>query len=73
MTLSTITSKGQTTIPKVIRDALGLKAGDQVHFTLLPSGKVIMRAKTRNFKDAFGMLYDPDRKPIPIEDMKYGG
>lgn len=72
MTLSTITSKGQTTIPKEIRDALGLKAGDKVRFTLLPNGKVIMRPKNRSIKDLAGILYDPDREPIPIEDMKYG-
>ncbi len=71
MTNSTITSKGQTTIPKAIRDALGLKAGDQVRFTLLPNGKVIMRAKNRSLKDLSGILYDPDRATIPIEDMKY--
>ena len=72
MANSTITSKGQTTIPKDIRDALDLKAGDQVHFTLLANGKVIMRVKKRNLKDLSGILYDPERKPIPIEDMKYG-
>jgi AbrB family looped-hinge helix DNA binding protein len=72
MTLSTITSKGQTTIPKQIRDALGLKAGDQVRFTLLADGTVIMRSKRGSIKDLAGILYDPDRKPIPIEDMKYG-
>ena len=72
MANSTITSKGQTTIPKDIRDALELKAGDQVHFTLLANGTVIMRTKKLSFKDAFGMLHEPGREPIPIEDMKFG-
>ncbi|MCS6997147.1 MAG: type II toxin-antitoxin system PrlF family antitoxin [Casimicrobiaceae bacterium] len=39
-----LTSKGQTTIPKEIRDALGLKTGDQLQFTRLANGLVIMRA-----------------------------
>lgn len=69
MSLATLTSKGQTTIPKEIRDALGLKPKDKIHFTLLPNGAVLMRAKTRSVVDLFGLLHDPKRKPIPIEDM----
>lgn len=36
---SNMTSKCQVTIPKEIRDALGLKAGDRVRFELSPDGK----------------------------------
>jgi len=32
--VATLTSKGQLTIPKIIRDALGLQEGDQVRFEL---------------------------------------
>jgi AbrB family looped-hinge helix DNA binding protein len=69
MSLATITSKGQTTIPKSVRDGLGLKAGDKVRFTLLADGTVIMRAKTRSIRDLAGILRDPDRPTIPIEGM----
>ncbi len=31
---STITSRGQTTLPKAVREALGLKAGDRVRYTI---------------------------------------
>jgi len=42
-TVATMTSKGQLTIPKFIRDALGLHEGDQVRFELDPSnGKTVM-------------------------------
>ena len=44
---STLTSKGQTTIPKPIRDSLRMKAGDKMSFTLMPDGVVIMRVKNR--------------------------
>ncbi len=40
---STLTSKGQTTIPKDIRDSLGLKPGDRITFTMMPDGPVQMR------------------------------
>ncbi|HXV00466.1 MAG TPA: type II toxin-antitoxin system PrlF family antitoxin [Caulobacteraceae bacterium] len=69
MAFATVTSKGQTTIPKAVRDSLGLKAGDKVRFTLLSDGTVIMRAKKRSIRDLFGTLRDPDRPPIPIEEM----
>lgn len=40
---ATLTSKGQTTIPKSIRDSLAMKAGDRMTFTLMPDGVVLMR------------------------------
>ena len=42
---SAITSKGQTTIPKSIRQHLGLKAGDKVKFFLHPDGTVVLLPK----------------------------
>ena len=69
MSIATITSKGQTTIPKDIRDGLGLKPKDKVSFTLLPDGTVIMRAKKRSILDLAGALYKPGRKRIPISAM----
>ena len=69
MSIATITSKGQTTIPKDIRDGLGLKPKDKVSFTLLPDGTVIMRAKKRSILDLAGALHKPGRKPIPISAM----
>lgn len=38
---------GQVTIPKAIRDALRLEAGDTIQFTLLASGTVKLSAKRR--------------------------
>ena len=39
---SRLTERSQTTIPAAIRDALHLKPGEYIHYTLLPGGKVIM-------------------------------
>jgi antitoxin PrlF len=64
---STLTSKGQTTIPKPIRDSLRMKAGDKMSFTLMPDGVVIMRVKNRQLSDLGGLLYKKGRKPVPIE------
>ena len=63
---ATLTSKGQTTIPKPIRDSLRMKAGDKMSFTLMPDGAVIMRVKNRQVSDLAGLLYKKGRKPLPI-------
>jgi AbrB family looped-hinge helix DNA binding protein len=65
-----MTSKGQVTIPKEIREGLKLKPQDKIAFMLLPDGTVLMRPKTRHFSDLYGSLYDPKRKPITLEQMK---
>jgi AbrB family looped-hinge helix DNA binding protein len=38
-----LTSKGQVTVPKTIRDYLGLKAGSAVTFERLASGEIVLR------------------------------
>ena len=70
MSTASVTSKGQTTIPKDIRDSLNLQAKDQIQFTLLSDQTVILRVKKRNIKSLFGVLHDDKRKPIPLEKMK---
>ena len=52
---ATITSKGQTTIPKDVRDGLSLQPQDKLQFTLLPDGTVIMRAKKRSLIELVGI------------------
>ena len=42
---SAITTKGQATIPKTIRDHLGLKPGDRVKFFIHPDGTVVLLPK----------------------------
>lgn len=64
---ATLTSKGQTTIPKAIRESLGLKAGDRMTFTLMPDGVVVVRAKNKRVSDLAGILYKKGRKALPIE------
>jgi antitoxin PrlF len=64
---TTLTSKGQTTIPKAIRDSLGMKAGDKMSFTLMPDGVVILRVKNKRVADLAGLLYKKGRKPVAIE------
>ena len=64
---ATLTSKGQTTIPREIRGGLGLKTGDQMTFTLLPDGSVLMRVKNKSVRESFGKL--KPRRKVTITDM----
>jgi len=66
---ATLTSKGQTTIPKEIRDSLNMKAGDRMTFTLLPDGTVLMRLKNKSILDLAGRLHKKGRKVLPVEDL----
>jgi AbrB family looped-hinge helix DNA binding protein len=66
---ATLTSKGQTTIPKEIRESLRMKTGDRMTFTLLPDGTVLMRVKNKSAMSVAGRLYKKGRKAVPIEDL----
>ena len=66
---ATLTSKGQTTIPKEIRESLGMKAGDRMTFTLMPDGTVVMRVKNKSITQLAGLLHKKGRKPVPIEQL----
>lgn len=66
---STLTSKGQTTIPKDIRDNLGMKPGDRMTFTMLPDGTVLMRVKNKSVMDLAGSLRKKRRKALPVEQL----
>lgn len=67
---TTLTSKGQVTVPREIRERLGLKAGDKLAFHLLSDGTVVMRQRGRTVEDIGGMLHQPGRSAVPIEEMR---
>ena len=70
MPLARLTSKGLVTIPSEVRKALGLRAGDQVNFSVFPDGTVILRAKTRALEDLADMLEAPAGVSVSIDEMK---
>jgi len=68
MSQGTLTSKGQTTIPKEIRDELGLKAGDQLMYRV-DKGRIVITPKTGSIRDLIGIFHDPNRKPLTVAEM----
>ena len=73
MSESTITSKGQVTIPADIRKALDLAAGERVVFTQLEDGTTVMRVKRRSIQEIKGLLKKEKVNPkVSIDEMNIG-
>jgi antitoxin PrlF len=67
---TTMTTKGQVTVPREIRERLGLKSGDKMAFTMLTDGTVVMRPQIRKVLDLAGSLTREGQPYVAIEDMK---
>ena len=69
MALATITSKGQVTIPKEVRDSLGLGFGDKIEIIITEDGAALMRPISKKVDDIFGKLHKSGRKAVSVEEM----
>ena len=72
MATATITTKGQITIPKEVRDTLSLTAGDKVEFVLIDKREALIRPVSKKVDDVFGLLHKPGRKAVSVEQMNEG-
>ena len=69
MTTATITTKGQITIPKAIRDSLMLSAGDKIEFVVIDKREALIRPVSKKVDEVFGLLHKRARKVISVEEM----
>ena len=69
MTESTLTSKGQTTVPHAIRAALGAGTGARLVWHLLPDGRISVRLKTRSVLDLGGSLRRARGRRVAVRRM----
>ncbi|MEM6730213.1 MAG: type II toxin-antitoxin system PrlF family antitoxin [Myxococcota bacterium] len=65
---TTLTSKGQLTLPKTIREALELGAGDRLHVELREDGVIEMRRDSTSLEELCGIL-KPRKRGVTIEEM----
>ena len=72
MSSATITSKGQVTIPKKVRDKLHLKPGDIINFEIESSNSVRITSAKRSPSEAYGILFREDQKAYTVEEMNEG-
>ena len=64
---STVTVKGQTTLPRDVRSALGLSSGDRVRYVILDGEVRILKA--RSVKDLRGALARSGQRPVSLDEM----
>ena len=69
MALATVTSKGQVTIPKAVRDSLRLDTGDKVEFVVTKNREALLRPISKKVDDVFGRLHKPGRHAVTTEEM----
>jgi antitoxin PrlF len=67
MASATLTSKGQITLPKSVRDRLGIGAGDRLEFIESEQGFLVVAA-TRDIRSLEGIA-GRQKKPVTFEDM----
>jgi antitoxin PrlF len=72
MVTSTLTSKGQITVPKEIRDRLGLKEGDRLVFQFDDRGNLLVRPEAEGPLGRLpGLLHHyAKERPATVEEMK---
>ena len=68
MTTATITSKGQITIPKEVRERLGVEAGDRLEFVEEEKGVYKVVAATKDVRHLKRIVAKPSRA-VPVEEM----
>ena len=68
MATAVLTSKGQITIPKEVRERLGVDTGDRVEFVEIEGGVFTMVAATRDIRELKGII-PKAAKPVAIVAM----
>ena len=68
MTAATLTSKGQLTLPREVRAALGVGPGDRVDFVRMEDGNYAVLPAGHSVKDLKGLLARP-RRPVSLAAM----
>jgi AbrB family looped-hinge helix DNA binding protein len=69
MAIATLTSKGQITLPKEIRDQLKLDSGDRIEFLIGADGRITVWPVTSDVTTLKGMIPKP-RRPVTLEAMR---
>ena len=71
MPTATLTSKGQTTIPREVREFLKVKSGDKIEFKINPEdNSVSLKAANLHIADLRGMLKREGMKPYSPAERK---
>lgn len=72
MPTATLTTKGQVTIPKEVREHLGVDTGDRLSFVVHEDGTVIVKPITHHVRELGGLLHRPGQRPVSMGEMEKG-
>lgn len=70
MPTATLTSKGQVTIPKQVRQRLHLASGDKIEFVLQEDGTALLRPMGHSVRELFGLLSPTDQPAPSLEEIE---
>ena len=70
MVTATLTSKGQLTVPKAVRDSLHLHTGDRIAFIVHGDSEVVLKPVTKSVDEVFGRLHSAGQPRRSVEEMK---
>ena len=68
MLQSKVFANGSTTLPKTVRDALGVKVGDTVRYIISENGVQVLR--TRSVHELAGMLARDEQAAVSLGEMQ---
>jgi antitoxin PrlF len=68
MARSTLTSKGQITLPREIRKHLGVDSGDRLNFRIRDGGEVVVEAETIDLRTLRGVIKHSGKR-VTLKDM----
>lgn len=68
MSTATVTTKGQITIPKLVRERLGVDPGDRVEFIEIEEGVFQLIVASRDIQSLKGVVQKLD-KPVTVAEM----
>jgi AbrB family looped-hinge helix DNA binding protein len=72
MALATVTSKGQVTLPKDIRDALGIKPGSKLGFRLVSEARAELQVVESRPLAIAGILAKATQQPLSVQEIDAG-
>ena len=69
MARTTLTTRGRITLPKEVRDRMGLRPGDRLEFVERERGVYEVVAARKDVRHLKGLVFKP-RRPLSVEEMK---
>ncbi|MEE8584737.1 MAG: AbrB/MazE/SpoVT family DNA-binding domain-containing protein [Acidobacteriota bacterium] len=70
MAIGRLTSKGQITVPKEVREHLHLASGDRLEFIIEQNGRVRLQPVTGSVRRLYGMFQQKGRPTPSVEQME---